>query len=55
MRMRDHRPINRAPWIDKKVAGLAIEALGAQNKQGGHSAKAEVGTGMPERAKRTRF
>jgi hypothetical protein len=34
MRMRDHSPINRTPWIDEEIAGLAIEALRAQNKQG---------------------
>jgi hypothetical protein len=32
--MRDHCPVDRTPWIDEKVAGLAIEALRAQNKQG---------------------
>jgi len=50
MRMRDHRPIDRTPWIDKKAASLAIEALRAQNKQGWHNTKhlGKGGTRGPE-------
>jgi hypothetical protein len=33
MGMGDHRPINRAPRIDEKIAGFTIETLRLQGQQ----------------------